>query len=379
MSKAFVVTAILVLALLPASASPSNGKQPLLRTGGFVMGIAADESRVAAATTGFGVNKCSLVVAWNPIRKTNTRIKTKVACETASAVNRIAEIGMAGKRIAWLEVEGGNYVDLTLRSQVLGEKKALKIADGYNGSGAAEDDSGSYVGNVFGDGNLLVFNSWTKCVALPVDVGEEQTCPNPAPEDGTTVLSKQRLLEVVNGKGVVIASAPDAQGVVAQRKMALTVVAADAGRIATQAPSGEVTLYSAAGDVLKEIAIPSGRFSGFALQGSQLATVRNGNLELYDVDSGSLVKTIPLAAGSVLRDLQKGLAVYVGKRKDGWPMIHVLRLSDGKDVVYSPPGKGPVDAQIEASGLFYSYNYQSGRAPGRVVFVPFARVEKKLG
>jgi len=38
-----------------------------------------------------------------------------------------------------------------------------------------------------------------------------------------------------------------------------------------------------------------------------------------------------------------------------------------------------VDAQIEASGLFYSYNYQSGRAPGRVVFVPFARVEKKLG
>jgi len=48
-------------------------------------------------------------------------------------------------------------------------------------------------------------------------------------------------------------------------------------------------------------------------------------------------------------------------------------------VIYSPPGKGSVDAQIEASGLYYSYSYRSGHARGRVAVVPFARVLQKFG
>jgi hypothetical protein len=155
--------------------------------------------------------------------------------------------------------------------------------------------------------------------------------------------------------------------------MSLSVVAVDAGRIATQQPDGSVTVYSATGSVLKKIAVPTGKISGFALQGSQLATVHDGKLELYDVNSGTLTKTIPLAAGSVLHDLQNGLAVFTSGRK-----IHVLRLSDGKKLTFSPPGKDSVDAQIESSGLFYSYSYKSGRAPGRVVFVPFATLLSKL-
>jgi len=74
-------------------------------------------------------------------------------------------------------------------------------------------------------------------------------------------------------------------------------------------------------------------------------------------------------------------------RRKRWPSlrrlsgrkVHILRLSDGKDVTYSPPGRGSVDAQIETSGLYYSYNYQSGHARGRVAFMPFAAVLEKLG
>jgi hypothetical protein len=152
------------------------------------------------------------------------------------------------------------------------------------------------------------------------------------------------------------------------------VVAVDANRIAVQNPDDSVTIYSANGTALRSIPVPSGTFTGFALQGSQFATIRNGKLELYSVSSGKLVKTISLPGGSQLYGLQNGLAVYIDYR------VRVLRLSDRKVVSFAPLRSDFVGAQIAASGLFYAYNNSpSGRAPGRVVFVPLASVLKKLG
>jgi hypothetical protein len=209
----------------------------------------------------------------------------------------------------------------------------------------------------------------------------DTTCPQSAPGDGPVILySEQKLLRVVNGVSVEIASAPDIQtnatGDESPDAAAPipAVVAVDANRIAVQNPDDSVTIYSANGAVLRSIPVPSGTFSGFALQGSQFATIRNGKLELYSVSSGKLVKTISLPGGSQLYGLQNGLAVYIDYR------VHVLRISDGKDVSFSPLRSDFVGAQIAASGLFYAYNNSpSGHAPGRVVFVPFARVLKQLG
>ncbi len=377
MGKAWLALAALVVAgSLSASASTSPAINPVLRTKGYVVQIAADGPRVAVATEFSKENKCDRVVVWNPVKRANTQIITRANCESGG-VNDIPEIALAGKRVAWLEAQGGNYLELSLRSRVLDHGKTEAIGSASNGNGAAESPDGSYLENVLGDGALLVFNSWSVCTAYPagsdIDPSEPQ-CDFPA-SGAKTVLyySAQELRKIVNGKGVKIVSAPDieASGL---RTMSLKVVAVGTGRIATQQPDGSVTIYSAAGSVSKEIAVPTGKFSGFALQGSQLATVRDGKLELYDADSGTLMKTIPLAAGSLLHDLQNGLAVYVHGRK-----IHVLRLSDGRKLTFSPPGKGSVDAQIESSGLFYSYNYKGGRSPGRVVFVPFATLLKKLG
>ena len=377
MGKAWLaLTALVVAGSLSASASPSPAKNVVLRTKGYVVQIAADGSRVAVATGFAKNNRCDRVVVWNPIKRANTQIITRVNCESGG-VNDIPEVALAGKRVAWIEAQGGNYLELNLRSRVLGQEKTEAIGSASNGNGAAESPDGSYLENVLGDGALLAFNSWSVCTAYPagsdVDPSEPQ-CDFPASGTKTALhFSAQKLLRVINGKGVKIVSAPDidASGL---RTMSLMVVAVDAGRFATQQPSGSVTIYSATGSVSKEIAVPTGKFSGFALQGSQLATVRDGKLELYDADSGTLVKTIPLAAGSVLHDLQNGLVVYLDGRK-----IRVLRLSDGKKLTFSPPGMGSVDAQIESSGLFYSYNYKGGRSPGRVVFVPFATLQKKLG
>jgi hypothetical protein len=375
MAKAWLALAALVIAgSLGVSASTSPAKKPVLRTKGYVVHIAADGPRVAVATEFSKENTCDRVVVWNPVKRTNAQIITRVNCESGG-VNNIPEIALAGKRVAWLEAQGGNSLELTLLSRVLGYGKTVTIAYATNGNGAEMQPDGDYVGDLAGDENLLAYNAWHVCTAVPVG-GEDDlaTCTEPASGDHEVLdFNKQRLRRVVNGKSVAIVSAPDieASGL---NTMSLTIVAVDAGRIATQQPDGSVTIYSATGSVLKKIAVPTGKFSGFALQGSQLATVRDGKLELYDVDSGTLAKTIPLAAGSVLRDLQNGLAVFTHSRK-----IYVLRLSDGKKLTFSPPGKGSVDAQIESSGLFYSYNYKGGRSPGRVVFVPFVTLLNKLG
>ena len=377
MRKAWLALVILIaVGSLSASASTSSAKNVVLRTQGYVVHIAADGSRVAVATEFSKVNKCDRVVVWNPIKRTHTKIITSVNCESGG-INDIPEIALAGKRVAWLEALGGNELELYLRSRVLGHGKTKTIASAYNGNGAEESPDGSYLENVLGDGALLAFDSWSVCTAYPagsdIDPSEPQ-CKAQAPGNKTVSrYSAQKLLKVTNDKRVEIASAPDvyASGL---KTMSLTVVAVDAGRIATQQPDGSVTTYLATGRVLKKIAVPTGKFSGFALQGSQLATVRDGKLELYDVDSGTLTKTIPLAAGSALCDLQNGLAVFTQGRK-----IRVLRLSDGKKLTFSSPGKGSVDAQIESSGLFYSYNYKGGRSPGRVVFVPFATLLNTLG
>src|SRR5207244_7726194 len=62
-----------------------------------------------------------------------------------------------------------------------------------------------------------------------------------------------------------------------------------------------------------------------------------------------------------LADYQDGIAVYVVGRA-----VHLLRLSDRRDVTIRAPGVGPVHAQLEPSGLFYSSRPAGRPAPGRV-------------
>lgn len=374
--------------------------------------IAADGSRIAVATTTQKMDTCDRIVVWSPKKRTSVRFYPGSNCNTAPTIDDIQELALAGKTVFWLDADGGMWVSLQVLSHTLGTKRTERVSSlgSYSLSAYQTEDHGpfTFLGNLFGAENLLVFNSWTACMGIPAGrLGA--TCPQSAPGNEPVMLySDQKLLKVVNGTGVEIASAPDTQTGVplfpSPVAVAPAVVAVDAKRIAAQNPDGSVTIYSAKGAVLQSIPVPSGTFSGFALQGAQLVTIRNGKLELYNLSSGKLVKTIPLAAGSLLRGLEKGLAVYVSGPEVNFAYVnfyiyrrvHVLRLSDGKDVAYSPSGAhgnnvtsllpggyfppraGGWDAQIVASGLFYSYNVKSGRAPGRVVFVPFARVLKKL-
>ena len=375
------IAALFAVGSLPAAASPSIGAIRVLRTRQPVRLIAADGSRIAVATTTKKELICDRIVVWSPSEKTSPWFKTG-ACNDSSTGDDIQELALAGKTALWLETGGGNWRELGVYRHTLGAKKAKLISPtgSYSLSAYESENYGPYtfVGNLFGAGNLLVFDSWTACMEVPAG-WSGATCPQSAPGDTPVLLySRQKLLRVAKSSAVEIVSAPDTRSDAAGNESPdaaatiAAVVAVDAKHVAVQFPDDSVTIYSAGGAVVRSIPVPSGTFSGFALQGSQLVTIRNGKLELYSVSSGKLVKKISVPDGSQLDGLQKGLVVYVDYR------VHVLRLSDRKRATFSPPRADFVGARIAAAGLSYAYNNPSGHAPGRVVFVPFATVLKKL-
>jgi hypothetical protein len=69
---------------------------------------------------------------------------------------------------------------------------------------------------------------------------------------------------------------------------------------------------------------------------------------------------------AVAADVEHGLLVYTIGR-----VVHVLRLADGREKSFVAPVVQPVQAQLEPSGLFYSYRL---RNEGRVRFVPFGQI-----
>jgi hypothetical protein len=125
-------------------------------------------------------------------------------------------------------------------------------------------------------------------------------------------------------------------------------------------------VLSAGGKVVSSITAPSGLLG---------ARVQDGRLVLMTktaVLAGS--RHWPLATGVDLPppDLLGGYGNYVLYRRGA---VHLLRLSDGRDRPLSAGGQAPpVDAQLGKRGLFYLYNQLYTRKPGRILFVPYSKL-----
>jgi len=140
-------------------------------------------------------------------------------------------------------------------------------------------------------------------------------------------------------------------------------------QIAVGEGSGGLALLKGDGSALRRWSFPLG-FSGAALQGRHLVVQTPAGLEDFDPATGALRRTWTLrVANARLADVQAGLVAYVAGTR-----VHLLRLTDGVEHVIRAPGAGPVQAQIEAPGLFYSYTAPGTKFPGRIAFVPFARL-----
>jgi Tol biopolymer transport system component len=246
---------------------------------------------------------------------------------------------LAGERVALPEFEhalGTNSYGIGLATV---DRPNPAWVTGLCPSGSSQFCIRDPVGDVVGKGSLLVFDSWK---------GPEPYCNEPCPPPK----HDSRLFRVDNGAAVQIATSTGE----------LTPLAIDSERILVDEGPDRLAILDSAGGTLLTLAAPG--HGGARLEGSDLVVQTGLMLADYDANNGALLHAWPTAADATLEDVQDGTAVYVTPTR-----VHLLHLADGRDVEIDPHGRGPLHAQLEPAGLFYSYAVEDGVRPGRVGFV----------
>jgi Tol biopolymer transport system component len=259
------------------------------------------------------------------------------------------DLVLAGGRAAWTGEATTSSLDYTT------------LFTGMAGTGAAElvtadHNNGLYLGGLAGDRSLLVYNTWRESW--------------PKGYEHPSVVSEPKLWRIVGaGSGAkkrLVIEGPDAAD----------VVAVDTGRIAVLRHDGMLVILNATGRKLSAFHLGSEGLNAAQMTESTLVVLRGRMLEVRDVATGTLRHRWRTANGSnaTLEDASNGFAVYsVGIA------VHLLRLSDGRDRTLSIRRMaGPVNAQLEPEGLYVSYNLTSAAHPGRIAFVPFLELNRRI-
>jgi hypothetical protein len=124
---------------------------------------------------------------------------------------------------------------------------------------------------------------------------------------------------------------------------------------------GEVTVLDEHGAVVRSFPFVPADVSVARLDAGHLVVARLALIDSFDVASGLREVSRPLPAGYTLTDVDGGIAVLRHDRS-----IMLLRLDDGRSMTLTPQ-RGPVFAELEPAGLYYTYTTADGS--GRVVLL----------
>jgi len=306
--------------------------------------VAADGRRAVA----YAHTSCRGVIVWNSA--TRRAVRTPRLCGEGS----VGQVVLAGRRLAATSYAHGNTEDSSELSTLrLGSHRVISVT----ATVAYSEGGGDALGNLLGSGRTIAFTSYhnpggrrEKRQVWLLVTRHGNPCPGTA-EVATPARLCRRVAGTAGGATESI----------------------DAARILTLAPGGVARLLSTGGRVLRAWRLGR-RITNAELGGRTLAVQRAGTLTAYDTTSGAKKRTRPLAADEGrppwLVDVQGDLATYVTGGA-----IHLLRLSDGRDVALDLPGAAPwLDARLEPSGLFVTWNQMYHRRPGRLAFVPMRTV-----
>ena len=245
------------------------------------------------------------------------------------------EVALAGARVAWTLSfeENKGECSVALKSATLESPQPLWL----HGAGPNRDGCVPDYYHVRGDGELPVFNDGSRVVRI--GRGRE-TCQQS--NRGSGICSTLR------------------------RNQTGSVDSVSGALIAVRRP-GAVTVLDDRGQVVRTLPFSPADVQAARLDGGRLVVWRFSVLEVYDVATGARVGSHPVPAGFRLRDVDGGVAVLVSGEA-----ITLLRLADGTSRTFFP-GRRPVLAELEPTGLYYSY--ATGDGGGRVTFLPRAEAE----
>ena len=302
--------------------------------------LAADGARVGIIVQA-APTACEHVAVWTPERKAVERLATPTPCRTESSGGSfLYGLEIAGTRAAWVSAECGNFCDTALLSATLASPHPLELST-YGSFDANGDVLFDY--HLHGDGDLLVFDEETRLVR--VGAGNEH-CEERNRTSASICTTLRRGAD------------------------AAPIDAVSAGLIAVREPD-QVSVLDGHGTLVRRFPFAPDEVSAARLDGGHLVIARLGVIDSYDVASGSREASRPLPDGYELTDADGGITVLEKGRS-----IMLLRLADGHSTTLRPE-RGPVFAQLEPPGLYYSYTAAAGG--GRVVVMRRARLERQLG
>jgi TolB protein len=290
--------------------------------------LSADGAQAAFVPGGTRTD-CEHVDVWTPARRSIQRVSQHLPAPcgyrgpSGLVEYTIYELALAGPRVAWSEVLGcGNFCDVALASASLANGRPLHLYDDSGGGGAGGGEYERF--NPHGHGDLLVFNPGDSIVRI------NDECA--------------RKCGVLRAGAHTYPVDSASEHLIAVREPAAVAVVDDHGSVVNVLPFARNEVKAA------------------RIDGSSLVVARSGLLEVYDAVTGAAQQQRPLPAGYALAEVDGGVAVLRKARS-----ILLLRLADGRSVELTP-ARGPVLADLEAPGLYYSYVDSSGQ--GRLVFLP---------
>jgi len=340
-----LAAAVLALAAAAAAGAAAPAQQSLA-TAAPVTLLAADGMRAAAVVPGDSRVRCTSIVLWRPGERPVT-VRTQVGCGRGGLLEGLTEVALGGSRVLWQETNGGNNLELLVKTATVANPNPKDVSYVANGNGAGGYPAGDWTGGLHADGSLLVFARWSHC-----EQAEGGSTYRPCVA-GQPDVYDGALHRVVGGRDTVLRRGDDLTD----------PVWVDGGRTLVRRPDGTLALLRESGATLRTFDAGPGTTDA-VFQGSRLAVLRATALDVYDTASGERLEQFHLSRmPRRLVDVQSGIAVLLSTGQ-----IHLLRLDTGRGATIVPPrGGGPLLVQLEPQGLFYS-------AGARVFFEPFADV-----
>ncbi len=313
----------------------------VVQTSTAITDLSADGRRVAFVRWATATD-CDHIAVWTPGKKAILRVSPGVPAPCGEGgVGAMYGVALAGPRVAWAEILGcGNYCDVRLESATLAARRAKTVSP--EGSFNA-DEGGPWNYHLIGDGTLLVYNDDSRLVQIG---GGNEDCA-----EGDT--STARICATL-GRGAHAAPVDSvADGLIAIRE------------------SDQVAVLNAQGTVVRTFPFTPDDVSAARLDSGHLVVSRLALLEQYDVATGVREVSRPLPAGYTLVDFDESTGIAVLRRTK---TIMLMRLADGATRMLRP-SHGPVLADLEPPGLYYSYAVGK---QGRLVFVPRSNLLRRL-